>query len=123
MMGLLVPFAKDSSEMYIDAGPAALCLGVLLFPLGYWGVYGIIKAFQGCRREALRSGLYAGVPTAFYYALLFACLLIPPSDDRPNPADDLQWLLCAGIVPFAGAFWAILLAYLIPEKPSADDPF
>jgi hypothetical protein len=119
-MRLATLFASDIPEVGNFAGVAA-CFVVLFFPLGICGVLGIIAAFRRRRRMALQGGLYAGIPAVVYYALLCPAVLNTSTAERSDP--DLAWLFCSGIFPLAAGFWAILLAYLIPEKPSADDPF
>jgi len=117
-MRLATLFASDAGGLGNFAGVAA-CFAVLLFPLGLCGVLGIIAAFRRCRRMAIQGGLYAGIPAVLYYALLCPAVLNTSPAARSDP--DLAWLFFSGIFPLAAGFWAILLAYLIPDKPPEDD--
>jgi hypothetical protein len=97
----------------------AICFAGLLFPLGLCGVIGVIAAFRRKRRRAIQGGLYAGIPAVLYYAVLCPAVLNTSPAERSDPR--FAWLFVSGIFPLAAGFWAILLAYLIPEKPPADD--
>ncbi len=105
--------------LYRDYKGEAAGYAAVLIPLGLFGVYGILKAFRGNRRMAMRGGLCAGIPAALYYALVCADMR---DNSTTRSLDGFAWLFCSGIFPAATAFWAILLAYLIPEKPPSDDP-
>jgi hypothetical protein len=85
---------------------------LLAFPCG---VAGIIEAFRRNRKRALwRGGMASGV--AFLFLLhVFARLLSALS--RGGEIVGFPEVACCGLLPLAAGFWALLLAFLIPENP------
>jgi hypothetical protein len=89
-----------------------VCWGTVLIPAGLAGIDGVVEAFHGRRRAALAWGGIAGVPAVAFFAYVGYAIW---SDPRGAAGyTDIFWL---GLFPLGTAFWSILLAYLIPQKP------
>jgi hypothetical protein len=102
-----------------DVATCAIAWAVVLFPAGVYGVYGIVQAFRRRRGLAVTVGLWSILPAALFYIAFCAETLL---EQRPRSASNFALLVFSGIFPLASGCWAILLAYLIPEKPPTDDP-
>jgi hypothetical protein len=78
------------------------------------GVRGIVDAFEGNRKSALRRGVIAGLFSGLFLVipLTIDVLFSPPREDGVEYAI----LFCLSLLPTAAAFWAVVLAFLIPEK-------
>jgi hypothetical protein len=76
-------------------------------------VAGIIAAFQRRRELAIWRGAVAGAPGLLFFAFLGIKLFLEAPAHRISLYFDLMWM---AVVSLATAFWAMLLAFLIPEK-------
>jgi hypothetical protein len=97
-----------------------VCLAVCSFLATRKGLLGVVAAFRGERRAAVRAGLWAGIPAAGFLAAFCGHLFL----GKGHVPDEVSLLvlLSAGICPLAAGFWAVLLAYLVPEKPTPAGP-
>jgi hypothetical protein len=112
-----LPFAFLLPEE--DAGFYAVAWAVLLFPAGVYGVYGIVQAFRRKRAAAVSAGLLSVLPAVWFYISLCGEVFI---GERRRLASNLALMFFSGFFPLAAGCWAVLLAYLIPDKPPADGP-
>jgi hypothetical protein len=91
-----------------------LFLAILALPGTVCGLAGLVDAFCGRRRRALVRGIIAAlhaVPLS-----LLACADVLANHDELHGLRPLI-LMCWGVVPAVIAFWAVLLAFLVPNKP------
>src|SRR4051794_35598424 len=102
--------------MLIDPEDAntAVWLLLLLSPATLAGIYGITAALRRKRAAAIRAGLCAAVPGTGYYLFLGIDLF---TGFRVESLSHFLALFGCGGIPFFVGFWALLLAYLIPESP------
>jgi hypothetical protein len=106
-------FAKGCLVYLDEPGIVTRCLGALLVPAFLCGVAGIILAFQGNRKRALLAGCCAsGIALCFLTSLCLEVMFAPP-DVIFVEFPERFWL---GLVSLGAAFWAVLLAFLIPGK-------
>jgi hypothetical protein len=78
------------------------------------GIMGIIDAFRGKRKLALLWGFIAGLQGV----PLCVCIGLAGVTGRTQPQEFGSLIaLGLGLLPAAAAFWAVLLAFLIPPKP------
>jgi hypothetical protein len=94
--------------------------GIFLLLALLCGVAGIIEAFRRNRKRALlRSGMASGVALLFLLHL-FARLLSARSHGRELV--EFAGVASCGLLPLAAGCWALLLAFLVPEKHHGERP-
>ena len=88
---------------------------VLLSPATGYGIFGIVEAFRRKRKRTLRSAVITLVPPVLLLLWAALAILSTPAEMMDAPVNmPLFW---ASLLPLSTGFWAILLAFLIPEKP------
>jgi hypothetical protein len=107
-------FAATSFD-WVNAAEVAQWLVVLLPATLFCGMLGIMEALCGRRKRALWGGAFAGIPGLLFGGSLLLTVL-NGGTHRLSFA-----VFCAGGLPLFVAFWAVLLAYLVPEKPQQPD--
>src|SRR4051794_19540256 len=93
-------FAESSGDLDGLFLLAACCWGLFVLPGTIFGVLGIVAAFQGNRKSALRRGAFATILPLTLLALLVGQLFAQPG--RPNALNN-PLVFSAIAIPLAAA--------------------